>query len=118
MNTEAFAARLYSGGGTHKASDFRLPLHLIVVEPVRPPAVLSGLYVPDAVRNLPGQFALAHRVVAIARGADVALTPAGELVVGTLVKCHEAFLDPLQPNGNLLVIDVKHVRAILEPVEE
>lgn len=113
MNTEQFSNRLYEQG--HTPSDFdagAMQRGLVIVSPVRPPEKkTSGLVRLDKERNFAGEYALAHRVeaVSIDMPDDINL----RVSVGDLVKCHEAFLDPLDPTHNLLAINIKFVRGVI-----
>ena len=114
FNVESYAERLYRFG--HRPEDFaELADGLIVVSPIRPPQVVSGLHVPGQAKDIPGQFALTHKVEAVA--ADV---PSGPLFlcVGDIIKCTEAHLDPLEPGCNLLSIHAKHVKAVVARAHE
>lgn len=108
MNVAAFALRLYRKG--FKGDDFvAIADGLLIVEPIRPPAVVSGLHVAEKAREIPGQLCLAHRVVA--RGFLDDTVPWVE--IGDVVLCRLSHLDPIQPDTNLLAIEAKHVLAII-----
>jgi len=115
FNLESYAERLYRFG--HRPEDFAdLAAGLIVVSPIRPPQVVSGLHVPGQAKDIPGQFALTHKVEAVA--ADVPETGPLYLSVGDIIKCTEAHLDPLEPGCNLLSIPAKHIKAVVARAHE
>jgi hypothetical protein len=117
-----FAHRLYQHG--HRPSDFQLRLapHLCIVEPIRPPGqTKGGIAVPGQVStDLPGQFALAHRVVALPdHGPEgVMLWNKQPLRVGDVIKAREAHLDPVERNGNLRSLPLEHIVAVIATVTE
>lgn len=118
MNIAALSARVHSHGGGFRASDFdpaRLEPGQLIVSPVRPPELsLGGIEIPDAARNIRGQFAIMHRVEVVA-----AKQPEGimQVQVGDIVKVRNAFLDPLDPTGELCSVPTKHVLAVLVPAQ-
>lgn len=110
FNLEAYAERLYRRG--HIPQDFaELAPGMVVVSPIRPPQVMSSLHISEAATQIPGQFALTHKVEAVAE--DVRAHAEFPLAVGDIVKCYEAHLDPLDPKGNLLSIPRQHVKGVV-----
>jgi hypothetical protein len=116
MNLINYAHRLYKQG--HVPEDFRgggaMKRGLVVLSPVRPPNITeAGIIRPDASAQVPGQYALSHRVEAVGEQTPDAV----RVNVGDIVKCREGHLDILDPFGNLLAIRDEHILKVVIPVE-
>lgn len=109
MSIEAFAADVYAKG--YRPEHFlNLKDGMLLLEPVRPPQMTVGIHVPERARDIPGQFCLAHRIVAM---AEVQPKDALKVNVGDIVKTREAHLDPIDPTGNLLCIRAEHIIGVI-----
>lgn len=115
MNTESFALRIYARASGDRlfagfrGSDFNphsMMAGVVIVEPVRLPALVGGLHVSA---DLPGIACLAYRVLAVAALQDIGDTLA--LEPGDVVVLRTSQLDPLQPDQNVLAILGKHIIA-------
>lgn len=121
MNIINYAARLYDIG--HVAQDFdgaELKKGMVILSPVLPPTLytggagVSGLFRPEMMRKVPGQYALSHRVEAMGEQTETAL----KVKVGDVVKCREGHLDILDPTGRLVAIRDEHIIAKLAVDEQ
>lgn len=116
MNIINYAARLYDIG--HTPQDFEgatLKKGMVILSPVLPPGLyagnsgISGLFRPEQMKKIPGQYALSHRVEAVGEQTETAL----KVKVGDVVKCREGHLDILDPTGRLVAIRDEHIIAKL-----
>jgi hypothetical protein len=116
MNLTTYANEIYERG--HKPEHFRdgwLKRGIVIVSPVQRPSMSStGIALPAASTNIPGQFALSHRVEAVGPQTDDALA----LSVGDIVKVREGHLDILDPTGRLLAIRDEHVIAVIASADD
>ena len=93
----------------------RLRPNVCVVEPVRPPkALASGLHLAHSATELPGTACVLYRVVKAPLVVSHLASEYVPVVDGDLVVLRNAMLDPIHPSLNLLVIDVKHITAIVD----
>ena len=121
FDVTTYARRLYKHG--HRPEDFNLRLapHLCIVSPVRAPKVIGGIELAESATEIPGQFALSHRIEALPdHGPDGVFIFNGTmpLRVGDIIKAREAHLDPIQRNGDLCSLPLEHIVGVIATVVE
>jgi hypothetical protein len=102
----------------------------LVVSPVAPPEAMGGIIMPGT--SVAGANHVAYRVEKTGllvtaggdMGASAALLPGdsgdavfANLKAGDVVTLRNGMLEPMDPHGALLSIDVRHILAVLVPFD-
>lgn len=107
------AGRLYFTG-INAASFVSLKPNIVLLEPVRPPAMMpNGFEAPEIMRNIGGAQCTLFRVAKLPEVISHLASEYVKVEVGDVVIVRNAMLDPVHPNNEALVIDVKHIYGVV-----
>lgn len=110
LDLDALRQRVYADKDSgFRAEDFReVKPGIVIVRPIRPPPKTEGgIIVPGTSHEISGQLCWLHQVVAV---SDKPPEDCIALVPGDVIICMLAFLDPLDPKGDLC--DILHDRIV------
>jgi|31_taG_2_1085359.scaffolds.fasta_scaffold36097_2 co-chaperonin GroES (HSP10) len=107
------SARIHQNGFV--ANDFaELATNLLLVEPIYPPEQsLGGIVTGQAWQTLPGNRMLMFRVVAHGEQSGCDEWPAESFSVGDVLVIRNAMAEPVHPNLEFLVVNMRHVLAVV-----
>lgn len=107
------AGRLYYIGVDADAFASLKP-NFVLLEPVRPPAKMpNGLEAPEVMRSINGPQCSFFKVTKVAEVISHLASEYVKVEVGDVVIVRNAMLDPVHPNNEALVIDVKHIYGVV-----
>lgn len=84
---------------------------IALLEPVLPPEKFGTIHTTARIDKQPGTMHLMYRVIGMVP-CNAADNPCG-VRVGDVIVCRNAFLESIHPNGEALVIGLKHVHGLV-----